>query len=338
MIRSLKTTLNPAWYHGHGEQPPFFEGWYYKLVDQHQEQKYAIIPGIYLSDDPGEHHAFIQVLDGTTGQSTYHRYAATDFWAARDRFDLRIGPNRFTADYISVDIDTPDLVIKGELHFHDISPWPVTVASPGIMGWYAWVPFMECYHGIVSLDHGIAGALGVNGKRTDFSGGRGYTEKDWGQSFPAAYVWHQTNHFAVPGTSLTASVAIIPWVRRSFPGFIVGLWHQGALFRFATYTGASIEALEVTEAQVIWAVRTRQYRLEMVATRTEGSLLQAPTTTAMNRRIGETLNATVDVTLSELARGKARTLFSGLGHHAGLEVIGALDQLQALWASGRKSS
>ena len=23
------------------------------------------------------------------------------------------------------------------------------------MGWYAWVPFMECYHGVLSLDHTI---------------------------------------------------------------------------------------------------------------------------------------------------------------------------------------
>lgn len=28
----------------------------------------------------------------------------------------------------------------------------------------------------------------------DFSGGRGYIEKDWGQSFPAAWVWLQINY------------------------------------------------------------------------------------------------------------------------------------------------
>ncbi|MCW5857485.1 MAG: hypothetical protein KIS63_04285 [Caldilineales bacterium] len=26
-------------------------------------------------------------------------------------------------------------------------------------------------------------------------------EKDWGQSFPAAWVWMQTNHFGAAGTS-----------------------------------------------------------------------------------------------------------------------------------------
>ncbi|MCK7537696.1 MAG: tocopherol cyclase family protein [Marinilabiliales bacterium] len=32
-------------------------------------------------------------------------------------------------------------------------------------------------------------------KMADFSGGRGYIEKDWGHSFPSAYVWMQSNHF-----------------------------------------------------------------------------------------------------------------------------------------------
>jgi len=144
------------------------------------------------------------------------------------------------------------------------------------MGWYAWMPFMECYHGVVSLDHGIEGRLTVNGQTIDFGGGRGYTEKDWGQAFPQAWIWYQTNHFDQPGISLTSSVAIIPWIGRSFPGFITGLWHGGVLYRFATYTGASIERLEITDRQACLTVRNKHHRLEMVATRAEGGLLHAP--------------------------------------------------------------
>lgn len=60
----------------------------------------------------------------------------------------------------------------------------MTVRSPGIMGWYAWVPTMECYHGVVSLDHAISGKLMIEDQAHDFNGGRGYIEKDWGKSFP----------------------------------------------------------------------------------------------------------------------------------------------------------
>ncbi|MEZ4893124.1 MAG: tocopherol cyclase family protein [Saprospiraceae bacterium] len=37
--------------------------------------------------------------------------------------------------------------------------------------------------------------LTINGEELDFTGGKGYMEKDWGRSFPSAYFWMQTNHF-----------------------------------------------------------------------------------------------------------------------------------------------
>ena len=46
------------------------------------------------------------------------------------------------------------------------------------MGPFAFVPFMECYHGIVSMDHIIQGELEIDGVNIDFSNGRGYLEKD----------------------------------------------------------------------------------------------------------------------------------------------------------------
>jgi len=79
-------------YHGHGKEPPFFEGWYYKLVSTTGEHRYAIIPGVFLSRDPDRHHAFVQVLDGASGRSTYHRYPSDAFWAAEGELNLRIGP------------------------------------------------------------------------------------------------------------------------------------------------------------------------------------------------------------------------------------------------------
>ncbi len=335
MIRFLRSTLHPAAYHGHGKKPPFFEGWYYKLVDAAEDRSYAIIPGVFLSDDPDRHHTFVQVLDGTTGHSIYHRYPADAFWAAEGELDLRIGPNRFTAEHLSLDIDAPEQTVRGQLHFEGLTAWPETLTSPGIMGWYAWVPFMECYHGVVSLDHRISGTLQVNGQPVDLTGGRGYIEKDWGKSFPAAWIWFQTNHFDRPGTSLTASVAIIPWLRGSFPGFIVGLWHGGILYRFATYTGARIEQLDVTDADLIWVVRDRHYHLAMRASRTEGGLLQAPTVVDMGRRITETLGATVEVELHALEGAGRRLIFRGTGSHAGLEAVGDLGQLRSMWASER---
>ncbi|MCL7455360.1 MAG: tocopherol cyclase family protein [Anaerolineae bacterium] len=330
MLGFFRGVLHPDRYHGRGKEPPFFEGWYYKVVDANEALRYAIIPGVFLSHDPERQHAFVQVLDGRTGQSAYHRYPTGAFWAAKDDFEVRIGPNRFTACDLSLDLQGTELPMKGTLHFRSLNPWPVRLTSPGIMGWYAWVPFMETYHGVVSLDHGIEGSLKIAGQEVDFSGGRGYTEKDWGRSFPSAYVWFQSNHFGRPDISLSASVAIIPWIGRSFPGFIVGLLYNGRLYRFATYSGAEIDNLHISDEEVGWSVSDRRYRLEMRARRTRGGLLQAPTASDMERRVAETLDARVEVRLYERQDG-LRPIFEGMGRHGGLEASGDLERLVQMW-------
>jgi hypothetical protein len=131
-------------------------------------------------------------------------------------------------------------------------------------------------------------------------------------------------------------VAIIPWIRRSFPGFIVGLWHGGRLYRFATYTGARVEVLEISNDQVKRVLRDRHHRLEMLATRSDGSLLRAPTPVDMARRIPETLNGTIEVSLYAGDEGGSKLVFHGTGSHAGLEVVGDMARLRAMWLA-RKS-
>ncbi len=52
-------------------------------------------------------------------------------------------------------------------------------------------PAMECYHGVVSMYHLLSGHLEINGDKVDFSGGKGYIEKDWGRSMPSDWIWIQ---------------------------------------------------------------------------------------------------------------------------------------------------
>lgn len=325
LTQFLQTTLNPAWYHGHERKAPFFEGWYYKIVDASGQNRFAIIPGVFLSQNP---HAFVQVLDGRSGAAYYHEYKQSCFWAARDRFEVHIGANRFNQTQLHLYIERPTQTIEGELHFHDTTPWPVSWQAPGVMGWYAWVPTMECYHGVLSLDHAISGSLTIDGEMVDFNGGRGYMEKDWGQSFPSAWVWLQSNHFETPGTSLTGSIAVIPWRRSSFRGFTVGLWHEEQLYRFATYTGATTASLTVTDEQVQWTLRDKRHQLQIVAQRgaqSDFGLLKGPDTMEMGKRVAESLTAVLHVQLADISGGQERLLFEGSGRCAGLEVHNATD-------------
>lgn len=335
MLRFLRNTLHPERYHGRtGRQPtPFFEGWYFKVVDRTGQNRFAFIPGIFWNNRP---HAFIQVLDGSKGEAHYHEYPVEAFSTPEDRFDLRLGESRFSTKSFTLAIDKPEQRITGSLQLSGNIPWPVRMTSPGIMGWYAWVPYMECYHGVVSLDHALDGSLTVDGREIDFSGGRGYIEKDWGRSFPEAWIWFQTNHFTTPRTSLTGSIAIIPWGRTSFPGFIIGLWHDGRLFRFATYTGAKTERLVVTENTVDWQVSDKAFQLSMLVIQGPGrqfGLLKGPDIAEMGKRVAETLSAMVEVTLTDKRSG--RVLLAETGHYAGLEVHRVDERLLKMVAAGK---
>jgi hypothetical protein len=298
-------------------------------VDRSEHHRYAIIPGIFSSDDPEEHHAFIQVLDGSTGDATYHRFAADEFSAASDAFDVWIGPNHFWHDGFELDIADRQLEAAGRVELIDPVPWPVTWRSLGIMGPYGWVPWMECNHGVVSLDHRLEGALSVDGTPIEFSGGRGYVEKDWGAAFPAGYVWIQSNHFDHVGVSFVGSIAIIPWLFSSFPGFIIGLRLDGRLYRFATYTGATTRHLRISDESIAWVVADDEHTLTIEARRAKGGLLLGPTRDRMSDRIGETMLSEVSV---ELLTSAGDTIFDEVGRNAGLEAHGDLDRLLSMQA------
>ncbi len=296
----LTNILHPNRYHGFTAKPPFFEGWYYKLVSADQNTRFAIIPGVYISPNPEKSHSFVQVFDSQADQVHYHRYPLESFKASQSDFEVHVGENLFTADQIALAIDDDLEQVAGSLRFTNLSPWPVKFFSPGAMGWFAWVPFMECYHGVVSMDHAITGQLIRDGKSFDFTGGKGYIEKDWGKQFPSAWIWGQSNHFSKPGVSLMISVAIIPWLGNTFGGFIVGLLHDGVIYRFATYNQGKLDSLSVRDSDFDLVLHNKTHRIHVHALRENGVILQAPTTLEMDRRIIETLDAQLNIRFETL--------------------------------------
>lgn len=328
MLARLLSPWRPAVYHGFRRRRDYFEGWYFKSVTRDERRACAVIPGVSLTGDPDSAHAFIQVADASRDRALIFRYPLAEFRAHPSRLEIRLGRSVFRLDGFELDLDDGTNRLRGALAFDGVAPWPVRPLSPGAMGWYALVPTMECYHGVLSLDHGLQGSLEMDGETIDFLGGRGYVEKDWGVSFPAAWIWFQTNHFDEPGVSLLGSVAKIPWRSRYFTGFLFGLWRGGRLIRWTTYTGARIRRLEVDAERIALDVESRAYRLEIRADRSHGLDLKAPVRGEMSGKINETLRARVGAALFDRRRKDAR-LFSGTGRQAGLEIGGDLGELRA---------
>jgi len=321
-----RVTWNPERFQGWGKTRRYFEGWYFKLISPDEATALAVIPGIAY-DEKGEGHAFVQVLDGRQNTATYHRFPVDAFQPSKDRFALQLGDNFFGQQEIRLNL--PE--VKGQVQFARTVPWPVKPLSPGIMGWYAFVPFMECYHGIVSMDTELRGALVVHGKPCSFEGGRGYLEKDWGRSFPSSWIWMQSNHFlpengpnGQSGTSFKASVARIPWLGSAFVGFIGGLWHNNKLYRFTTYTGAKLHKVAVQDSHVELVIQDRRHQLEVYAVRSDGGELVSPVQGLMAGRVSESMSARLRIRLTQR---DGQVVFEGEGRNAGLEVAGPYQEL-----------
>ncbi|MEL6822328.1 MAG: tocopherol cyclase family protein [Calditrichota bacterium] len=318
-------TWRPEAFHGYRRSGSFFEGWFIKIVNAAGDRVYSIIPGILQDNDLKIAHSFVQFLDGQSHQSSYFRFSTEQFRSTEEYFYAEVDKNNFHSRGIHLNLRAKETKIQGEIQFGKLIPWPVSLLSPGIMGWYAFTPFMQCYHGVVSMDHSLTGSLTINGEQINFDGGRGYIEKDWGRSFPSSYVWLQCNHFETEGVCLSGSVAKIPWLFSSFRGFIYGLLLDGKLYRFTTYTGATVKELRLSNEHVFITIQDRKYLLEVKADRTDGGMLHAPYENEMIERVSESLSSVAEVKFTE--RKSGAVIFEEKGKPAALEVHGRLKEI-----------
>ena len=239
MINWFKGLQHPEAFHGKDSRSPYFEGWYHKLVSK-TKRSIVIIPGMYRSGEDKNEFAFIMIFDGNSGDVHFERFSIDNFISKTAAYDTGIGKNHFSKDEIILDIRSESFSIRGSVNFSSVTPWPVTLLEPGCMGWYSYLPIMECYHGILSMNHSLSGELSMNGENLNFDAGVGYIEKDWGRNFPQSWIWAQANHFEKENVSLSASIAKIPLLGTRFAGFIVGLLINNKLYRFTTYRSAKI--------------------------------------------------------------------------------------------------
>ena len=314
----LQRIFNPEIFQGKYRKDHYFEGWYFKLIDSSSDHALAVIPGVSFTHEGEGSHAFIQILDARNHRVDYVRFALSDFRYSEREFEVWIGKNHFSDSSVSLDIGEDQAHISGTLSFDKLVKYPKTVRKPGIMGPYTFIPRMECYHGIVNIHHEISGSLMIGGQEVDFSGGYGYIEKDWGTSFPEAWIWMQSNHFDGDDVSVMFSLAKIPWLGKFFWGFIAFVRIGSRMYDFATYSKARITALEYQGSRLRVTMRDARHILELEALQAPGGVLKAPKNGMMERDILESIDAEVAVRLTS---DTGRLIYEGRGLHTGLEVV-----------------
>jgi len=308
--------LSPEIFQGDLKKKNYFEGWYFKHVSGDMEHVYSFIPGVALtSHNP---HAFIQVINGITGITEYITYPIEQFTFEKNRLYVKIGDSVFTGNYIDLNINHENLNLSGHINFNNIVKYPQNLLSPGIMGWYSFVPAMECKHGIVSVNHDLKGNINLNGKQIDFNNGKGYIEKDWGTSFPEVWIWIQSNNFSNHDTSFTFSIAKIPWLGRFFMGFISFLYINGRFFLFSTYNKSVITKIAHDNTSVTIEMKSNNAILKVNVVKNSFGQLRAPASGDMSRRVKESIDSTAELTLLDK---DGKLIYEDTGKRAGLEVI-----------------
>jgi len=323
--------FNPVLFQGKLNKKNYFEGWYFKMACKDKESILSLIPGVSLSEN--DKHCFVQYIYTHTGgnpinkvskiKTGYIRYDINEFVFTDNPFSVEIGKNRFTLEGISIDIASDDIIIEGNINFDHITPIKKTIFMPNIMGYFAYIPKMECYHGVVSMNHILSGSVTVefedkDAKMLDFNSGKGYIEKDWGTSFPSEYVWGQCNNFKDDNTSLMFSVANIPFGTRSFKGFLCNVVVDNKEYRFATYNKSKITGQNVNDTKAVFVFENKSSKI-MIKSKVEkpGELI-APVFGNMERVIKEGLSGEIDFILTDKITGK---IYTDSGVTAGIEIV-----------------
>ena len=140
----------------------------------------------------------------------------------------------------------------------------------------------------------------------------------------------QSNHYEKPGVSFMLSVADIPWIGKSFEGFLGFLLLNDEIIPFATYTGAKITHLNKEKDQVEIQITTKKHVIDISGIKdtsiTSKGALKAPVSKGMDRIIHENINARLEIKLT----GKdGQTIFQGTGSPAGLEIVDDSDLLSS---------
>ncbi len=308
----------PEFYHKNHNKRNYFEGWYFKQVTQDCKHALIFIPGVSFEKDVS--HCFIQCLhyyEDNILESYNVDFPINDFKSRNYYFGLNINKNIFSFEGIKLNISDNNLSIKGSIKFQDITPIKTNVLSPNIMGFFSYIPFMECNHGILSMNHEVSGKIIINGEVIDFTGGKGYIEKDWGRSFPEKYIWVHSNHFDNSSVSLFCSVAKIPFGLFSFTGLICNLIIDDVEYRFATYNGAKLKLKEISEKEFELIIKRNNYILELKGSKGKTKELLAPKLGSMSKTIKEGLSGKLSIILK---KNTSEIIYKGKSNKCGIEL------------------
>ncbi len=235
-------------------------------------------------------------------------------------YDLQIDNNAFYMNGLSLEIKQDNVDLRGYITFSHITKWNDTTMNPGSMGFYNYIPFMECYSQVCVINGLCNGIINLNGEVIDFTGGKIYIEKNWGKSFPLEWLWVQCNSFKDNRCTLTCSLGHIPFPIKSFRGFLIAVTIDDTFYKFTTINKSKIEVNLEDDVEVIATNKNLRLLFKTSSNKDDFILCYGPKNGEMKPYVNESLISKVYVKLENTSTKEI--IYEGIGYNAGIEFGG----------------
>ena len=229
-IQTIILGANANYYDPHKfpSRGPFFEGWYLRVSDPTRDASFGVLFGKVLPEEPAEAEtlAFIGLLNTTNSRSSLAAHDSfpdvTDVSLTAAGRPVTKNPDKSSPANMTwsspegvvrvTDARTTVNVTIGSVHFEmetgAVMPWAEDGYGP--MGiWDAWLPF-PLYWFVYSVKTPIVRYKWhdtITGETFSSTSGMVHMEKNWGDSFPTAWMWVQGYS---PSTGATFAITYGP--------------------------------------------------------------------------------------------------------------------------------
>lgn len=310
----IKKYFNPAIFQGEWKTKNYFEEWFFKISDASEENTFIFVPGVSLGKNPEDFHTFIQIIDVANQSQHFQKFEIKDFVYSSGGFNIKMGDNIFSEHGITLKSD----FAKGRINFRNVTKWPASILGRHSMRLKGFLPFLNSYHSVISMSLTLAGTLNIGGRTIDFTGGKGYIEKDWGKKFPPSWVWSQCSHFDAPKTSFSLFLARKPFFLATRREFLCTFLYEGRHTVFSTYNGSKLVKFEIKGNFIEAAFSKGGKLVEVTIEKNEAGLIPP----LPDKKTGRISSTTLDSKIYLKYYKNSKLIFSGQGVKCGVETEG----------------
>ena len=297
-----------------------FENWYFKLVDEKKEQTLGLLIEIQSTKQGKE--VTIQVVGNVVHEEICVHYPLESVKSRET--EIQIEDNVLGLEQITLNIKKENFHLKGELILNHHKRLTPSFWTPGLMGPYKYLPFLESYHEVISLDHTLMGSLWLNGNKIVFDEGKGYIEKSWGKTTPNVWLWAQCNQFKNKDVALMIGVARLPIFFDYYTCFAIPIYYKDQLEIFSNYKGGHLSKLYRYKEYVHLIITQKNKVLDIKIYGSGEKSCTASKSSHMIRDVYACDTAKIEVLITE----NGQTVFEEVGTLCELEMGGNTSKLK----------